>query len=139
MGYSWVFMTESYNDKNPIPPGTKFEMLECALHNSVVKPCRDLFDALEQMGKITNYSGIRLHCGDDRAHDYQRLNTYTEQFGVQIVEVVPHERLDPNHSATYLRSLAREGRKTEFKRLCGFVGEHKEEAYTIIRNYYGCI
>lgn len=139
-----IGMTTSHNsDKNPLEPNLKYRMLEYAFAKQKQQPVvimvQDVLQAVIYVGKGFCTPEIILHCGSDRATDYLRLNTYTEPEGIRIVDVVSTDRLAPEHSATYLRELARDGKKKEFKALCGFRGNHRDVAYRAIRTHYGCI
>lgn len=142
---SVIGMTKSEgDDKNPLSCGMKDQFLERALLDRadpvrVHFHCNDVLHAVFQCKEIYRVNEVVLYCGSDRAQDYFRLNTYTEPEGIRIVDVVGINRLDDQHSATYLRELAKLGRKKEFKELCGYVGRDKDAAYAAIRSHYGCI
>lgn len=131
------------NDKNPLSYPDKYRWMDRALiqaaRYNTLFPCTDVLDAIKNTHRIFGCEEIVLHCGSDRAEDYLRLNSYTEPEGIRIVDVQSIARLDCDQSATYLRELAKQGRKKEFKQLCGYVGRDKDHAYKAIRDHYECV
>lgn len=144
-GRSVIGMTKTEgNDKNPLPLGMKDLFLGRSLVDRadpvrVHFHCDDVLNAVIRCKEMYRVDEVVLYCGSDRAQDYLRLNTYTEPEGIRVVDVVCVDRLDDQHSATYLRELAKLGKKKEFKALCGYVGRDKDKAYDMIRSHYGCI
>lgn len=131
------------NDKNPIGYRDKYRWMDRALvnagHYNMLIPSRDVLHAIKVTHDIYGCTEIVLHCGSDRAEDYLRLNSYTEPEGIRIVDVRSIPRLDSDQSATYVRELAKTGKKKEFKELCGYIGRDKDHAYKAIRDHYGCV
>lgn len=139
-GQRFVVTTSSHDEhRNPIQPSTKLRMLEATFQTELspvrVMLCKDAIDALFVVGEAIKDAEIILHCGSDRGDDYQRLNRYTDQAGVTIKEVIVHDRLSEEHSATYLRQSAIRGDRDTFDRLCALTPEHREQVYNLIRRY----
>ena len=138
-GMTIVATTKTQDANNPLAPNIKrLYMHHAHLNVRGIVICKDAVDAILSV-KAYGADEVVIHCGDDRADNYLRLNTYTEPDGVKIVDVVSAKRLHSTHSATYLRALAKDGREQEFMDLCGYRGQCKQFAYRLIRQYYGCI
>lgn len=138
----YIFLTGTEDaESNPIPARLKVDMtLEAFRHvNYTVVQCSGVFDAIQKARAFWAPEHITLHCGSDRAADYQRLNTYSKELGLKELVVQSYDRLDDQHSATHLRQLAKDGNFKEFEQLCGYRPHHIEVAYEVIRHKYGCI
>lgn len=139
-GQSVVAVTRTVGDKkNPLELEEKLNLMAGSITAYPIFDCADVLDAVLQCKTLYGATEVILYCGSDRAQDYLRLNTYTEPEGIRVVDVVCVARLDDTHSATHLRSLARQGLKEEFKAVCGYAGKDRDTAYEMIRNHYGCI
>lgn len=146
-GIRLIFVTGTQGPKDPLSVDQKMLMLDDVVVNRLgdgrtyTAQVKDVVDALRtaasyaEVGNLSNE--VILHCGSDRALAYQRLNTYKDETGVVIKEVVIHQRVDDKHSATHLRSLAIQGNWNEFQKLCGYVNiVHKSIAYNMIRMHH---
>ncbi len=141
-----IAVTGSIGRKDPLDIATKLTLMGNTIKDVSSNEPFELFhakhviDALKQLGTFPTPRPVVLHCGTDRVEDYQRLNTYTHETGVEIVSVVEHVRLEAVHSATYLRLLATTSQEPEFIETCGYTQlSDRQLAYDMIRSYYASV
>lgn len=141
-----IAITGSIGPKDPLPLNLKMRLTQEVVDSQhqvnprYLIPAKDVLDAVRTVGLKFNCPNVILHCGSDRAGDYQRLNTYAHETGVESISVVGYEREHENHSATYLRSLAVNGMYDEFMSMCGYA--HRADCilvYDAIRSYYASV
>ncbi len=147
-GHRFVMATTSHGNRDPLETALKIRLLRRMVRSvggapSFVASTLNLFDALTLTRAACSTINpstplpVILHCGADRERDCLRLNTYTEQTGIEIVDLVVHNRLDDTHSATHARTLAKLGNWEAFKEICGYNTEaDKHAAYVAIQQYY---
>lgn len=149
-GKRLILVTGTEGPRDPLSVEQKMMMLDDVVINRLgdnrtsTARVQNVVDALHvaaAYAKVDNLPNeVILHCGSDRAVAYQRLNTYKDETGVVIKEVVIHERVDDSHSATHLRALAVQGKWNEFQKLCGYVNVvHKSIAYNMIRMHHASL
>lgn len=127
-GQKLIMVTGTSGPNDPLAVDDKINFMKSTIHkidpSAMILHARNVIDALEIAGDVAQKNGvsnnITLHCGSDRADGYRRLNTYTNQTGVVIKDIIIHSREDDRHSATHLRALANAKNWNGFQGLCGY-------------------